>query len=170
MGVYGSRGGEGNIEVEESREETKWKKARLHKPQVGRPKSKKEDYSPAETESALGGSSSSSPLGMPSLVEATSRSRKSWSSDFAGGSHSAACDFSDAGRLRSPAVRFSTVSAVGSASMASSVVGATPMSLPSASRASASNSFKLGNSCKSLSPKRIKNSFDDLYRIGRPIT
>src|SRR6267142_52042 len=48
--------------------------------------------------------------------------------------------------------------------------GANPSSLPSASRASASNSFKLGSSPRSLSPNRIKNSFDVLYKIGRPIT
>src|SRR6266700_5579294 len=38
-------------------------------------------YSPAEAESAFGGSSSSSPLGMPSLVDSTSRSRRNSSSD-----------------------------------------------------------------------------------------
>src|SRR5215469_6780351 len=51
-----------------------------------------------------------------------------------------------------------------------SSTGANPSSLPSASRASASNSFRLGNSSKSLNPNRIKNSFEVLYRIGLPIT
>src|SRR6184192_3999148 len=54
--------------------------------------------------------------------------------------------------------------------VAASSAGANPSSLPNASRASASNSFKLGSSSKSLNPNRIKNSFDVLYKIGRPIT
>ena len=41
-------------------------------------------------------------------------------------------------------------------------VGATPSSLPRASRARASNSFRLGNSSRSLRPKRIRNSLDVL--------
>src|SRR5258707_4388429 len=40
----------------------------------------------AEAESAFGGSSSSSPLGMPSAVDSTSRSRRNSSSEGAGGS------------------------------------------------------------------------------------
>src|SRR5258707_3756404 len=43
-------------------------------------------HSPEEAASALGGSSSSSPLGMPSAVDSTSRSRRNSSSEGAGGS------------------------------------------------------------------------------------
>src|SRR5260221_3933401 len=131
------------------------------------------NYSAEEAASALGGSSSSSPLGMPSLVAMTAAPRRNSSSDRVedpgaetalGAPTETAEEREDppAERNWSAMVRFSRVSAVGSASIASSVVGATPMSEPRVSRASASNSFKLGNSCKSLRPNRIKNSLEDL--------
>src|SRR5882757_3783884 len=130
-------------------------------------------YSAEEAASALGGSSSSSPLGMPSLVAVTSSSRRNSSSDGVEDPGAATAPGAPAETAEeredpptewnwSAMVRFSRVSAVGSASRASSVVGATPMSEPRASRASASNSFRLGNSCKSLRPNRIKNSLEDL--------
>src|SRR5205823_2389171 len=105
-------------------------------------------YSPAAAPSAFGGSSSNSPAGIPSLVAATSSSINSLS----------VAPFSGNGK-------FSSVSAVSAFIISSSVCvpAVTPASLPSASRASASNSFKLGNSSRSLRPNRIRNSLDDLY-------
>src|SRR5258706_6953862 len=120
-------------------------------------------HSPEEAASALGGSSSSSPLGMPSAVDSTSRSRRNSSSD--GTADSGAQSASDLAEdvFEDPdRARFSMVSALGWASISSSVVGATPISLPRASPARAWHSLRLGNSCKSLRPKRIRNSFEDL--------
>src|SRR5580700_1167285 len=139
-------------------------------------------YSPAAVDLTTGGggSSSSCPAGIPSEVAATSSSRSS--------SASASC--CSARSIISEVVLRESPSAAGTALVApcasrdavpsaiaispsrksSDEVGATPSSLPSASRAKASNSFKLGSSSKSLNPNRIKNSFDVLYRIGRPIT
>src|SRR5258705_4721169 len=64
------------------------------KPRVGsqsRERNAGRNYSPAEAESAFG-SSSSSPLGMPSLVDSTSRSRRNSSSAGAVGSEQGRAD------------------------------------------------------------------------------
>src|SRR5271157_963572 len=58
--------------------------------------------------------------------------------------------------------RFSRVSVDGASSRASSVAGEMPSSVPRASRARASNSLRLGSSSRSLRPKRIRNSLEDL--------
>src|SRR6266849_3593685 len=105
-------------------------------------------YSPA---AAAFGTSSLSPAGIPSFVAAVSSATNSFSSSCA----SVFC----VGSL------LATLHSSRAASPAE-----IPSSLPSASLASASNSFNLVSSSRSLSPNRIKNSFDVLYRIGRPIT
>src|SRR5258708_7604680 len=100
-----------------------------------------------------------SPSGIPSLFAAVSSSNSSRASIAA---RSVGAAFASRLPGARPAMLASSVNAFSA--------GANPSSLPNASRASASNSFKLGNSSRSLSPNRIKNSFDVLYKIGRPIT
>src|SRR6266496_680439 len=115
-------------------------------------------YSPA---AAVFRDSSLSPSGIPSFEAAVSSSNSSRASISALAAFSVASSAFAPGLL-SLATRHS--------SLATSPAGANPSSLPNASRASASNSFKLGSSSRSLNPNRIKNSFDVLYKIGRPIT
>src|SRR5258707_1372676 len=119
-----------------------------------------------------GGSSSNWPLGIPSAVARASCSRNSSASESSFSTCSIAssaewCDFFFSSRRRHTRYWRGW-----SSDVCSSVTSpcAIPSSVPSASRANASNSFKLGNSSKSLNPNRIKNSFDVLYKIGRPIT
>src|SRR5947199_9114392 len=97
-----------------------------------------------------------SPSGIPSLFAAVSSSNSSRASISAW--------------VAFPLAALGPGSAVPPLATRHSSLATSPISLPSASRASASNSFKLGNSSRSLNPNRIKNSFDVLYKIGRPIT
>src|SRR6266581_5570701 len=115
-------------------------------------------YSPA---AAAFRDSSLSPSGIPSFDAAVSSNNSSRASISALAVFSVTSSAFAPGLL-SLATRHS--------SLATSPAGANPSSLPSASRAKASNSFKLGSSSRSLNPNRIKNSFDVLYKIGRPIT
>src|SRR5437899_3080034 len=59
-------------------------------------------HSPAEAESAFGGSSSSSPLGIPSAVDSTSRSRRNSSSEGEEGEDPGATPAPGAPALREP--------------------------------------------------------------------
>src|SRR5438552_9773785 len=97
-----------------------------------------------------------SPSGIPSLFAAVSSSNSSRASISAW--------------VAFPLAALGPSSAVPRLATRHSSLATSPISLPTPPRASASNSFKLGNSSKSLSPNRIKNSFDVLYKIGRPIT